>query len=105
MLLVLAGCGPLGASADDAMCVNRAVTADLHVDHDDPRGLWATNASGITISVRLPDGYGVTEDDTVVDAEGRAIATSGDTIVSGCADLLQDALLITEADIRPKPSN
>ena len=105
MLLVLAGCGPLGASADDAMCMNRAVTADLHVDHDDPRGLWATNAAGITISVRLPDGYGVTEDDTVVDADGRVIATSGDTIVSGCADLLRDALLITEADIRRKPAN
>ena len=105
MLLILAGCGTQGASSDDTLCVRRAVTAVLHVDSDDPRAVWATNAAGITISLRLPDGYRVTEDDTVVNAEGRAIAASGDTIVSGCADLLQDALLITEADILRKPSN
>ena len=106
MLLVVAGCGPQGASADDARCINRARTGVLHVDHDDPRAVWATNtATGTTIRVRLPGGYGVTEDDHVVDDAGRLIAASGDTIVGGCADLMQDALLITEADIRRKPSN
>ena len=106
VLLVAAGCGPQGASADDALCINRALTGVLHVDHDDPRAVWATNtATGTTISVRLPGGYGVTEDDLVVDDAGRPIAASGDTIVGGCADLMQDALLITEADIRRTPSN
>ena len=68
-------------------------------------GLWATGAAGRTISLRLPSGYSVTADDEVVDPDGHAIATSGDTIVGGCADLMQDALLITEADIRRKPSS
>ena len=106
ILLVVAGCGSQGAPADDALCINRAVTGVLHVDHDDPRAVWATNAAtGVTIRVRLPGGYGVTEDDTVVDDTGRPIAASGDTIVSGCSDLMENALLITEADIRRKPSN
>jgi hypothetical protein len=106
VLLVAAGCGSPGASADDALCINRALTGVLHVDHDDPRAVWATNAAtGRNISVRLPGGYGVTEDDLVVDEAGRTIAANGDTIVGGCADLMQDALLITEADIRRTPSN
>jgi hypothetical protein len=105
-ILLVAGCGPQGASAEDALCINRALTGVLHVDHDDPRGVWATNAAtGITIRVRLPGGYGVTEDDTVIDDAGRPIAATGDTIVSGCADLMDNALLITEADIRRTPSN
>ena len=62
-------------------------------------------ATGRTISLRLPSGYSVTPDDEVVDPDGHAIATNGDTIVGGCADLMQDALLITETDIRRKPSS
>jgi hypothetical protein len=106
MLLVVAGCGSQGAPADDALCIRRPVTGVLHVDSDDPRAVWATSvATGRTISVRLPSGYSVTPDDEVVDPDGNAIATNGDTIVSGCADLMQDAYLITEADIRRTPSN
>ena len=47
----------------------------------------------------------MTPDDQVVDPDGHAIATNGDTVVSGCADLMQDAFLVTETDIRRKPSN
>ena len=106
MLLVAAGCGSQGAPGDDALCVRRPITGVLHVDSDDPRAVWATSlATGRTISVRLPSGYSVTADEEVVDPAGHAIATNGDTIVSGCADLMQDAFLITEIDIRRKPSN
>jgi|SRR5215204_218034 len=105
VLLAIAGCG--SASDDgqpDDLCVNRALTAVLTVDVDDPRSIWATNsATGHVISLRLPDGYGVTADDELVDADGRVIAQTGDVIVGGCADLLQDALLITEDDIRREP--
>ena len=103
-LLVAAGCGSPGAPADDALCIRRPITGVLHIDSDDPRTVWATGlATGRTISLRLPSGYGVTPDDEVVDPDGHAIATNGDTILGGCADLMQDALLITETDIRRKP--
>ena len=105
LLLVFAGCG---SGADDPLqgdlCVNRAVKGVLTVDADDPRAVWATNtATGHEISLRLPDGYGVTAEDELVDADERVIARTGDAIVGGCADLLQDALLITEDNIRREP--
>ena len=85
------------------LCVNRVVNAVLTVDADDPRVIWATNAAGIELSLRIPGGYGVTPDDEIINAEGQVIATTGDRIVGGCADLLQDALMITEANIRRAP--
>lgn len=104
LLLVLAGCS---AAAEDAMggdlCVNRVVKAVLTVDIDDPRAIWATNAAGITIPLRLPGDYAVTDDNQIVDADGHPIGQTGDTIVGGCSDLLDNALLITEENIRQEP--
>ena len=82
------------------LCVNRVVNAVLTVDVDDPRAIWATNAAGITIPLRIPDGYGVTDENLIVDPDGDPIGRSGDIIVGGCSDLLQNALLITEANIQ-----
>ena len=104
LLVALAGCGP--ATSDlmgEDMCVNRALNAVLMVDIDDPRVVWATNAAGLTINLRLPPDYGVTDDDQIIDADGHAIGHTGDVITGGCSDLLEDALLITEANIRPAP--
>ena len=104
LLFVLAGCS---AAAEDAMggdlCVNRVLNAVLTVDVADPRAIWATNASGIVIELRLPDGYGVTDDNHIVDANGDPIGQTGDVITSGCSDLLENALLITEENIRHQP--
>jgi hypothetical protein len=103
LLLVIAGCGPGSASMPADLCVNRVVNAVLTVDADDPRMIWATNAAGIELRIRLPDGYGVTPEGELVNADGQVIADSGDHIVGGCADLLQDALLISEANIQREP--
>lgn len=103
LLLAIAGCGSGSESMPDDLCVNRAVNAVLTVDADDPRMIWATNAAGIEIRIRLPAGYAVTPDDEVADTEGQVIADSGDHIVGGCSDLLQDALLITETNITREP--
>jgi hypothetical protein len=101
LLLVVAGCS---SAAEDAMggdmCVNRVVRAVLTVDAEDPRMVWATNAAGIELPIRLPDGYGVTDDNRIVDADGVPIGQTGDVIVGGCSDLLENALLITEENIR-----
>jgi hypothetical protein len=104
LLVALAGCGP--ATSDlmgDDMCVDRALNAVLTVDSADPRAVWATNAAGLTVDLRLPAGYGVNDDNQIIDADGQSIGQSGDLITGGCADLLDDALLITEANIRPAP--
>jgi hypothetical protein len=103
LLLAIVGCGAGSESMPDDLCVNRALNAVLSVDADDPRMIWATNAAGIVIPIRLPGGYAVTPDNEVVDAEGQVIADSGDAVVGGCSDLLQDALLITEANVRREP--
>jgi hypothetical protein len=104
VLVALAGCGP--ATSDlmgEDMCVHRALNAVLTVDTDDPRVVWATNAAGLTIDLRLPPDYGVTDDNQIIDADGHPIGHSGDVITGGCSDLLEDAMLITEANIRPAP--
>jgi len=103
LLLVTAGCGSGSNAMPSDLCVSRVVNAVLTVDADDPRMIWATNAAGIVLAIRLPGGYGVTPDNEVVDAEGRVIADSGDRIVGGCADLLQNALLISETNVRREP--
>jgi len=103
LLLVIAGCGPGSTAMPSDLCVSRVVNAVLTVDADDPRTIWATNAAGIELTIRLPGGYGVTPGNEVVDAEGRVIADSGDRIVGGCADLLQNTLLISETNVRREP--
>ena len=100
----IAACGSGTTGAPEDLCINRVLTAVLTVDSDDPRVIWATNAAtGQDIDVRLPGGFGVTPEDQVVNEDGRVIAVSGDIIEGGCSDLLQDALLIDEADIRREP--
>ena len=57
----------------------------------------------VAFELRLPGGYGVGEHDQLVDPDGRVIGATGDMIVSGCADIIQDALEISEADIQRQP--
>jgi hypothetical protein len=83
-------------------CSNKtAVDAELHVDTSDDRYIWAIDRqTGAAISLRIPGGYGVsTEPDAVVDPIGAVIGRTGDVIVSGCMDIVQNALMIDETDI------
>jgi hypothetical protein len=109
VVLLSASCSPIAAEDDptqEALCVEGSVTAILQVDLDDPRVIWAINGpTAQTLDLRIPGGYGVTEDDEIVDPDGRVIATTGDTIVSGCADIVQGALWISEHDIERRPAN
>ena len=104
--LFVAACSPLAAEqpTQKPFCREGQVRAVLQVDTDDPRVIWATNAdTGQAFELRLPGGYGVNEHDQIVDPDGRVIGETGDAIVSGCADIIQDALEISEADIRRTP--
>ena len=104
--LLVAACSPLAAEqpTQKPFCLQGPVRAVLQVDTNDPRVIWATNAdTGKAFGLRLPGGYGVNEQDQLVDPDGRVIGETGDTIVSGCADIIQDALEISEDDIRRKP--
>ncbi len=80
-----------------------AVDAELHVDTGDDRYIWAIDRqTGAQISLRIPGGYGVSADPpSIVDPTGEAIGRTGDVVVSGCTDIVQNALLIDETDIRP----
>jgi len=108
-VLVIASCGAAPAEEDptsDAMCIEGTVTAVLQVDLDDPRVIWATQPdTGGTLGLRLGGGYGITPQDEIVDPHDRVIARTGDTIVSGCRDIIQGAIWISEADIRRAPDN
>jgi hypothetical protein len=104
--LLIAACSPLAAEqpTQEPFCLQGTVRAILQIDTDDPRVIWASNAdTGNVFELRLPGGYGVNEHDQLVDADGRVIGESGDMIVSGCADIIEDALEISEADIRRAP--
>lgn len=99
--LLLSGCGV--AFPDDAgHCVAKvALSARLEVDLSDPKVIWGTDhTTGEMISLRIPGGYGVTPADEIIDPTNRAIGRSGDLIVSGCRDLIQDAVMIRADDLR-----
>lgn len=38
--------------------------------------------------------------DAIIDPAGKVIGSTGDTLVSGCTDIVQNALMIDESDIR-----
>jgi hypothetical protein len=104
--LFVGACGPLAAEqpTQTPFCLQGQVRAVLQVDTDDPRVVWATNAdTGQAFELRLPGGHGVNEHDQIVDPDGRVIGETGDMIVSGCADIIEDALEISEADIHRTP--
>jgi hypothetical protein len=89
---------------DDAGgCVSKVpLDANLVVNLGHAKVLWAVDtATGQEISLRIPGGYGVTPDNHIVAPDGRLVAGTGDRIVSGCADHVQDAVMISEEDIRP----
>ena len=99
----LAGCGmDTSRILSPEGCTNKTkVDADLHVDPTDDRWIWATDRnSGAAISLRLGGGYGVSTDPpAILDPSGRTIGRTGDHVVSGCHDLIQDALFIDQTDI------
>ena len=80
--------------------------AVLHVDATDERWIWAIDRqSGAAISLRIPGGYGVDpEPAAILDPGGRQIGRTGDLIVSGCRDIIQNALMIDGSDIRASGS-
>ena len=76
--------------------------ADLHVDTSDERNIWAIDRqTGAIISLRIPGGYGVSSaPDAIIDPDGSVIGRSGDRVVSGCVDSIQNALMVDETDIQ-----
>jgi len=105
LLLVfgLVGCGDTSRILSPEGCTAKTtVDAELHVDTSDDRYVWAVDRrTRAPISLRIPGGYGVTMDpDAIVDPAGAVIGRTGDTIVSGCTDIVQNALMIDASDIR-----
>jgi hypothetical protein len=100
--LLLTGCG-VAFPDDSGHCVAKvAMSARLEVDLSDPKVIWGTDlTTSETISLRIPGGYGVTPDDEIIDPNSQPIGRSGDLIVSGCRDYVQDAVMIREEDLRP----
>jgi hypothetical protein len=107
--LIVAGCDGLNASAILAPDCNHKATLDavLHVNPSDDRWIWAIDRSnGQAISLRLgPTTPGVsTTPPAIIDQAGNAIGKTGDIIVSGCYDIVQDAYQIDGTDLRPPDS-
>jgi hypothetical protein len=102
--LAVAACGlvPPEPQADGADCIlKERLNARLHVDPGDERYIWATDiGTAAAISLRIPGGYGVTPDGNLIDPADQAIGRTGDLLVSGCRDIIQNAFMIDESDIR-----
>jgi hypothetical protein len=106
--LALAGCGGLNTSAILAPDCSHKATLDavLHVDPSDDRWIWAIDrSSGMAISIRLgPNAPGVNPDPpSIIDQAGNEVGRTGDLIVSGCYDMVQNAYQIDGTDLR-RPS-
>jgi hypothetical protein len=79
------------------------LNAELHVDPSDDRWIWAIDReTGEAISLRIPGLYGVstTTPPAIIDPAGNEIGRTGDLIVSGCHDVVQNAYQIDESDLR-----
>ena len=101
---VAAGCGlDTSRIMSPEGCTNKEkVDAELHVDPGDERWIWAIDRqSGAVISLRIPGGYGVSpEPPAIIDPSGRIVGRTGDLVISGCRDVIQNALMIDQSDIR-----
>jgi hypothetical protein len=101
--LIASGCGfDTSRIMSPEGCANKEkVDAELHVDPGDDRWIWAVDRqSGAAISLRLADAYGVaTDPPAIVDQTGQPIGRTGDLVISGCRDLIQNALMIDQSDI------
>src|SRR5688572_19211061 len=95
---MVAACGvDTGRIMSPEGCTNKTtVNAELQVDTGDPRNIWAIDRqTGAPVSLRIPGGYGVAlNPDAIMDPAGRVIGRTGDQIVSGCTDFVQNALMI-----------
>jgi hypothetical protein len=107
--LALTACGLVAPEqpAGAARCaIKERLNARLHVDSNDARAIWATDiGTNAPIALRIPAGYGVLHEDGDEAIVGLTdvIGRSGDLIVSGCRDTIQNAFMIDESDIRPQP--
>jgi hypothetical protein len=103
--LATAGCGLDTSAILTPDCSHKAtLDAELHVDPSDDRWIWAIDRkSGQAISLRLgPNAPGVsTTPPAIVDAAGNEVGETGDVIVSGCYDVVQNAYQIDGSDLRP----
>jgi hypothetical protein len=100
--LLTGACG-VAFPDDNGQCARKvALNARLTVDMSQAAVIWATDANG-TISLRIPGGYGVRDDNTILGPDGKPFAKTGDLIVSGCRDYVQNAYMITKEDVRPNP--
>jgi hypothetical protein len=100
-VVVTTSCG-VAFPDDGGHCARKvALAARLTVDMSQPAVIWATDATGGRMSLRIPGGYGVSSSNTIVDPNGRVFAKTGDLIVSGCQDLVQNAVMISQGDVRP----
>src|SRR5688500_11397010 len=94
LALVMIGCGQDTSWILAPDCSRKVpLDAELHVDPSDDRWIWAIDrATDEPISLRIPGGYGVSTDPpAIIDAAGNAIGRTGDLIVSGCHDAVQNA--------------
>jgi len=103
--LAVSGCGLSTSAILAPDCSHKAtLDAELHVDPSDERSIWGIDRkTGQAISLRLgPNAPGVTPDPpAIIDAAGKEIGKTGDRIVSGCFDLVQNAYQIDGSDLRP----
>jgi hypothetical protein len=103
--LAASGCGLSTSAILAPDCSHKAtLDAELHVDPTDDRWIWAIDRkTGQTLSLRLgANAPGVsTTPPAIIDAAGNEIGKTGDLIVSGCYDLVQNAYQIDGSDLRP----
>ena len=103
--LVASACGLDSSAILAPDCSHKGtLDAELQVDPSDERWIWAIDrGTGQTISLRLRgDAIGITTTPpAIIDEAGREVGKTGDLIVSGCFDMIQNAYQIDGSDLRP----
>ena len=113
ILVAVAGCGEVATHEPQTVkptpaCLEQPFRAELHVDANDPRIVWATNyATGLDVAVRPRPPARFTFDParptTLLDGSGTIVSFSGEISMTGCLDAGTGVVYFGPSDL-PNPN-
>ena len=113
ILVALAGCNKVSTHEPEIVdpipvCLEEPFRAELHVDANDPRMVWATNyETGLDVAVRpRPPGrftFDRGRPTTLLDGSGTVVSFNGEISMTGCLDAGTGVVYFGPSDL-PNPN-
>ena len=107
-LVLTVGCGDGATASPAAVCVEQSFRAELHVDAQDPRKVWATHygtGQEVTVRPRPPNVFTFDPDrpSMLFDGDRELLSFSGEISQTGCFDAATRVVYLGVDDL-PDPN-